>query len=65
VVLISGSARAHIEGTWHYFGAGQVCLMRPNQRETVHYTPDKTTYQSWCAVDAESLAHLDTFDGVR
>ena len=39
--------------------------MPPNQRETVHYTPDKTTYHSWCAVDAESLAHLDTFDGVR
>ncbi|MEN9358492.1 MAG: hypothetical protein RL095_27 [Verrucomicrobiota bacterium] len=50
VVMVSGSAKAQIEGAWHSFGSGQVCLMRPGQREAVHYTPDKTTHHTWCAV---------------
>jgi AraC-like DNA-binding protein len=58
VVMVSGIARAQIDGAWHNFGAGQVCLMRPGQRESVHYTPDKTSYHSWCAVAPEAVGSM-------
>lgn len=58
VVMLSGNARAQIDGAWHNFGSGQVCLMRPGQRETVHYTPDKTTHHTWCAVAAVAIGSI-------
>ena len=37
--MVSGSARAQIVSVWHNFASGQICLMRPSQREAVRYTP--------------------------